>query len=145
METKKILTGSRAFFAGMEGFNPHDTDYAILVNKEDVNYLFKSYRADRVKHECHFFYVRNPKERLLPWIVKHAIPMTLCSFLVPEFCQQFGITVSDLEILRPLRDRMDRRHSYLVVIYDAYIENGSMALTDQQRQAAFEEYKKERS
>jgi hypothetical protein len=71
--------------------------------------------------------------------------MTLCSFLVPEFCQEFGITVSDLETLRTLRDRMDRRHSYLVVIYDAYIENGSMTLTDQQRQAAFEEYKKERS
>jgi hypothetical protein len=139
---ERIQVGSRAFFSGIEGFHPHDSDYVEIVEPKDVDFYYKN--VFKEGKDCIFQVVRRPKEKRLEWAVKYERPMSLCMFLVPEFCQVFGITIADLETLRPLRDRMDRRHTYLTVIYDAYIENGSMTLTDQQRQAAFEEYKKER-
>jgi hypothetical protein len=50
------------------------------------------------------------------------------------------MTVQDLEQLRPMRENLNPRHLYLGAIYDAYMENGSMTLKDDQRQHAFVEY-----
>lgn len=141
---EKIITGSRAFFEGMEGFSPHDTDAIQIVSKHDVNFLFRRHMYD---HEdgCDTFYcVRQPKEQYLQWAARFASGSTLGQFLTPGFCQEFGITVEDLEQLRPMTERLDRRHKYLAIIYNAYITNGSMTLTDEQRQEAFAEYLKER-
>ena len=141
----EIQAGSRAFFSGMEGFTPHDNDVVVIENSAGNGYLFHRSIPNIAEQKDVYHVVKQNKERLMNWELKHSSPMVLGRYLLPAFCEEFGITVSDLETLRPLRDRMDRRHSYLVVIYDAYIENGSMTLTDQQRQAAFVEYKKERS
>lgn len=141
----EIQAGSRAFFSGMEGFTPHDNDVVVIENSAGNGYLFHRSIPNVAERKDVYHVVKQNKERLMNWELKHSSPMVLGRYLLPAFCEEFGITVDDLETLRPLRDRMDRRHSYLVVIYDAYIENGSMTLTDQQRQTAFEEYKKERS
>jgi hypothetical protein len=52
--------------------------------------------------------------------------------------------IQDLEQLRPMRENLNPRHLYLGAIYDAYMENSSMTLTDDQRQHAFVEYLKNR-
>lgn len=36
--------------------------------------------------------------------------------------------------------RLDERHRYEKTIYNAYIENGSFYLTDEQRRKAYDEY-----
>lgn len=140
----KIITGSRAFFEGMEGFNPHDTDAIQIVNERDVNFLFRRQMYD---HEdgCDTFYcVRQPKEVYLRWAVKFASGSTIGQFLTPDFCKEFGITIEDLKQLHPLVERLDNRHKYLAIIYEAYMKNGSMTLTSDQRMEAYEEYKRER-
>ena len=71
--------------------------------------------------------------------------MSLGHYLLPEFCREFGITLNDFEQLRPLRDRLDYLHKYVGMIYDYYLENGAMMLTDEQRMAVYDEYKKERN
>ena len=142
---EKIITGSEFFFSGIEGFTPQDHDRIQIMEADDVNFLFKRRMFDHKDGTDTFYIVRQPKEEYIRWAVKFASGTTLGMFLTPAFCEVFGITVADLVKLKPLRDRLDRRHHYQAIIYDAYIENGSMALTDQQRQAAFEEYKKERS
>jgi hypothetical protein len=141
---EKIITGSRAFFDGMEGFTPHDTDAIKIVDEKDVNFLFRRRLYDREDGCDTFYVVRQPKQQYLRWAAKFASGATLGQFLTPEFCREFGITVSDLEHLRPMTERIDKRHKYLTIIYDAYIANKNMSLTDEQRQAAYEEYQKER-
>ena len=58
-------------------------------------------------------------------------------------CEEMGITINDLADLAPLCERLDYRHEYLKIIYNAYLANGNMTMTDEQRREAFEEYKKE--
>lgn len=140
----KIITGSRAFFEGMDGFSPHDTDAIQIVNEQDVNFLFRRQMYDHTDGCDTFYCVRQPKEQYLRWAARFASGSTLGQFLTPDFCQEFGITVEDLEQLRPMTERIDKRHKYLAIIYEAYMKNGSMTMTDEQRHAAFEEYKRER-
>jgi hypothetical protein len=45
-----------------------------------------------------------------------------------------------LERLRPLAEKLDDKHLYEKVIYDAYIENGCWGLTDEQRAEAYRIY-----
>lgn len=70
--------------------------------------------------------------------------MCLGKFLIPEFNEKFGITIEDLKGLSSLLDRLDDKHLYEKIIYDAYIENNDFSLTDEQRQNAYNEYKKYR-
>lgn len=137
---EKIITGSEVFFSGIEGFTPHDHDAIQIVDARDVNFLFRRQMFDHSDNTDTFYVVMQPKEAYIKWAAKFAIGTTLGQFLTPAFCEVFGITVADLVKLKPLRDRLDRRHHYQAIIYDAYLENGSMTLTDEQRTAAYTDY-----
>lgn len=140
-----IQTGSRAFFGDIPDFKPHDTDMVYICERGEMRgFLHKRFMKNAAGDGCDFFIVRDTKENLMQWELKHAQPMSLGHYLLPDFCREFGITMADLETLRPLRDRLDTMHQYVGLIYDAYIENGSMTLTDEQRMGAYEEYKRER-
>ena len=52
--------------------------------------------------------------------------MQIVKFLVPEFVQEIGFTIEHLKKLKPLAEKLEGRHKYAKVIYDAYIENGSI-------------------
>lgn len=67
--------------------------------------------------------------------------MQIGKFLVPEFVQEIGFTIEHLKKLKPLAEKLDGRHKYEKVIYDAYIENGAFKLTEEQRSKAYEQYK----
>lgn len=135
---KEILTGSRVFFDGLNGFEPKDSDFIQVVEKEDANF---NWQRQLQKNGIEIFeVVRLPKEKWIEHYVKSG-SKPLGMFLTPAFAQEFGITIADLEQLRPMRERLDAHHEYLGIIYDAYLENGSFTLTDAQRMAAFENYK----
>ena len=142
---KTIQAGSRAFFSGMEGFTPKDNDVVVICEEgEHSGFLVKRFfRGDDGK-TCQFHIARVPKQRLISWEVRRAQAMSLGHYLLTDFCQEFGITMADLEQLRPLRQRIDIRHEYVGMIYDYYLENGAMTLTDEQRMVVYEEYKRER-
>ena len=141
----KILTGSRLFFDGIEGFNPKDTDCIQFVESKDVNFIFRKRSFDRTDGTDTFYVVKQDKKHYLRWAAKFAYGSTLGQFLTPEFCHEMGITIDDLPMLTSLCERLDDRHRYLKIIFDAYIENGAMELKEHQRLMAYEEYKKERS
>ena len=67
--------------------------------------------------------------------------MVIGKFLVPEFCAEIGFTIEDLPRLEPLLAKLDEKHKYEEIIYNAYIENNAFVLTDEQRAAAYESYK----
>ena len=70
--------------------------------------------------------------------------MAIGKYLVPEFCAEIGFTIEDLPKVSSLLDRLDDKHKYEKILYDCYIENGSFALTNEQRQRAFKSYKESR-
>jgi hypothetical protein len=138
MDKEKILVGSRAFFDGLPNFKPHDSDYVEFYNPEDVSFTYKN--VIKEGRDCLFQLVRRPKQERIDYALAHERPFSLCMFLVPRVCQEFGMNIQDLEQLRPMRETLNPRHLYLGVIYDYYMENDSMTLTDDQRQHAFVEY-----
>ena len=68
----------------------------------------------------------------------------LVSFLIPEFNKQISFTIEDLPKIKPLIDNLDEKHKYEEIIYNAYIENKSFTLTEEQRDAAYRRYKEAR-
>lgn len=70
--------------------------------------------------------------------------MSLCEYLLPEFCQEFEIEFSDLSLVATMKEKLDAKHQYLGIIYDAYIANGSMTLTNDQLMEAYENYRASR-
>lgn len=137
---KRIVTGSRAFFSGMEGFKPKDYDVIVIVNNKEVP--FKWMRQTSNGSVDVFEIVRHPKAKLISHAVDKAQPMAIARFLTPAFAKEIGLHPSDLPALRPMRENLDTKHEYLGVIYDAYVSNSSFELTDDQRQAAFDVYLK---
>lgn len=140
--TKRILTGSRAFFSGMESFNPKDSDFIILVEKGNG---FRHVRHIVTGKICLFIWVRRPKKELIEYALRHGAPMQVIKFLTPEFASEIDLQITDLSDLRPLIDRLDSKHAYARLIYEFYIQNGAFVLNDEQRAAAYNSYKESRS
>ena len=61
-------------------------------------------------------------------------------FLVPEVAQAIGATVEDILPLESLLPKLDAKHQYEAVIFEAIKTNGTFTLTDRQRQEAFRQY-----
>lgn len=135
--TKKITIGSSAFFSGMPGFFPKDADELHLIDYP----LFGS-RVGSIRKGKSDVFLLYPaaKDRLIEDCLSSGIPMSAGKFLVPEFAEEIGMDISDLERLRPMFETMDERHSYELVIFSAYLSNGGFFLTDEQRADAFAEY-----
>lgn len=80
------------------------------------------------------------------WIENtNLVPMKVGKFLVPEFCEAIGFTIEDLKIFKNLVNQLDDAHSYEKIIYDAYLKNGKLELTDEQLNRAYKEYKIKRN
>ena len=139
---KRILSGSRAFFEGMPYFEPHDSDYVELYYPQEVGFTHKNVFKDG--KDCVFQLVRHNADECVRWAINHERPMSICHYMVPEICEELGITIEHIAMLQPLRDDLDYRHKYLGIIFDAYMENGAITLTNDQRYKAYIEYKNER-
>lgn len=134
----EILIGSRAFFSGIKGFRPSDTDMLYLEdNPKDYNYV----KQIRISGNCEYYWKNMPKENFISYALSKGPAMQLGKFLVPAFVEVIGFTIEDLKKLQPLADNLDDKHKYEKVIYDSYIENGEFKLTDEQLQKAYLEYK----
>ena len=70
--------------------------------------------------------------------------MVIGKFLVPEFCNEIGFSIEDLRELVPLIEKLDKKHKYEEIIFNAYLENGAFILTDEQRAAAYKSYRESR-
>ena len=137
----KFLTGSKYFFGNCEGYEPTitDTDYIEIIENAD-------FRRIRLIHDENGFEVYQwalrPKAQIFEEFEHFPNSTAVCSLLVPEFNEVFGITYLDLIKVENVINNLTGKLSYYKVIYDAYMKNGSFVLTDEQRQAAYEVYKK---
>jgi hypothetical protein len=135
------LTGSTYFFSCYPDFNSHDIDEVEIIETEQ----FKYQRHLSGQGKCLFqLKKRNTVEEYIQAALTGSIGMAICNFLVPEFCEEIGFKITDLHHLQPLVDRLDKKHMYLKFIYDSYLANGAFVLSEEQRIAAYKNYKESR-
>lgn len=139
-----MIVGSTYFFKDIKGFKSKDIDYLYIIEPEKA-VGFKFVKQISSHNKCEFFVVKQPKEQLITWQLKHGPAMALGKYFIPEFAKVFDITIDDLKTLKPLKDKLDDKHKYLVAIYDAYLENKDFTLTDKQKEAAYYLYKSART
>lgn len=137
MESKQFTVGSRAFFSGMPDFKPKDLDYLSFIEKGNG---FKNSMQRTDGNCCHFLFVRKPKDEMIKDALSGSPAMAIGKFLVPEIAKELHLTIQDLMKLQPLLSRLEPKHAYEKVIYEAYMSNGSFTLTDEQRASAFASY-----
>lgn len=135
-----FLMGSYYFFSKYKDYKTKDIDYLCITDNNRVAGLhFHDGNKD-------IFVIKNvDKEQLLTALRNTKLPMQVFKVLSLEINKHFGITIEDLKTLQDVIDRLDDKHKYGKVIYNAYLENNDFVLTDKQRDAAYEEYKKYRT
>lgn len=139
------IVGSQYFFKGMPDFNPHDYDFHKIVSEEYASNHDPAFHYHYHSHHdgcCVNMTVERPVDEMLNWIIGHDI-MVGSIFLIPEVAEQVGFDFAkDHEKLIPVIEYLDSKQKwgYYKIIYEAYVENGSMTLTDEQRQRAYESY-----
>ena len=135
----KFLVGSNVFFKGyFEDFTTKDVDTLVLEN-EPVGY--EIVRQFHFQNRCIFQWKRMSKDEFIDLSLERGLGMELGKFLVPEFAKELKMNINDLERLRPLAEKLDEKHLYEKIIFDAYIENGCWVLTNEQRMEAYRIYK----
>lgn len=132
-----VLMGSTYFFKSYPDFKPHDIDWIDIINTND----FATKRVVRGQGEDYIILKNKPKQQLIADALKSDLAMVVGKFLIPEFNSRIGFTIEDLPQLQPLIDKLDEKHLYEKIIYEAYLANGDFILTQEQRNAAYESYK----
>lgn len=135
-----ITMGSNYFFHSYGDFTTTDIDKIEIVETNE----FQEKRVIRGQGKDYFFLKKKPKAELINDALASSLPMVVGKFLIPEFNQLIDFTVADLPQLKPLIDKLDDKHLYEKIIYEAYILNGAFILTQEQRDAAYASYKKAR-
>lgn len=141
-EIKKINVGGNLFFSKLDGYIFHDDDVVYILDNfpsTDANVLI----LKRKKSDA--FLLRNmSKEDAINDVLNSGEYLRAGKFLNPEYLEWLNMSVDELPLLSKAFNNLDERHSYEKVIYEAYLENGSPTLTDEQRKHAFEVYKSAR-
>lgn len=136
-----MLVGSNVFFKDIEGFTSKDIDILEFVDNPTD---FKNVRQFKFPHKCVFQWRKMPIDELIDITLFRNFPMEIGKFLVPEFIKEFKLSIDDLKRLEPIISKLDDKHKYEEVIYNAYLENNDFVLTDEQRQEAYRVYSKYR-
>lgn len=132
-----MLVGSNVFFKDIDGFVSKDVDILELVdNPTDFKYI----RQFRGNNKCVFQWKKMNADEFIEISLKRGVPMEIGKFLVPEFVQVIGFNIDHLKKLQVLADNLDDKHKYEKIIYDAYIENNTFELSEEQRKLAYSEY-----
>lgn len=137
MENTEYKTGSRAFFDGIEGFKPSDSDWVSFDTNRSTNFCRHG------NHETLFIWKEDTAEEILADLVEQgtsANPAAVILFLIPEVIERIGMTFDKLPELTPFIEKLDNKHKYIEVIYNAYLDNEDFTLTEEQLQEAYENY-----
>lgn len=138
---KTYITGSNYFFAGLDDFKSKDCDYLHIVDEAPFKYFRQS---KDLNGNCHFEWVMMNKVDLITYHYS-ITPMAIIKFLNPDFCDFLDIDFSDLSgLMSDMCQKLDNEHKYAAIIWNAYINNNDFTLTNEHRDAAFNEYKKYR-
>lgn len=139
---KSFIIGSFAFFKNFSDYKSKDLDELCIMDE----FIFKNTNIMNMKIKNtnkDIFLCRNmSKSEFLMDTITCDTPMRVGKFLVPDFINYINLTIDDLKSLESIFNKLDDKHKYEKIIFDAYIENNDFILTEQQLNKAFEVYKK---
>ena len=137
--TKTIKIGSAVFFSEFNDYKQKDDDEMVIQEK----WLPHKIHVLNLKKDGKdiFFWSPLSKEEFIKDTIDSNVAMRVGKFIIPEFCNYIGFEISEYEKLKDVFDSLDEKHRYEIIIRDAYIENNSFTLTDEQRMKAYQEYK----
>ncbi len=145
MEVKRFLIGSKAIFSGYKNFDDITTDTDILIiDDKPTDYDIETQYHDPDDDTIHYIRWKNmSKDELLFHHVHNVYMGTFIQkFLVPEYAEYLNLTIDELKSMERLLEFMDSKHEYEKVVFHAYVENNGFFLTPEQKEEAFQVYKK---
>lgn len=134
---KQFTVGSRAFFSDMPDFRSKDSDILVLMD-EPAGFQWR--REQQLRGVSTFRYKREPIAQMIQRTLDADDPLMVGKFLVPEVAAELGVSAADILPLQPLVSKLDDKHKYYAVIFNAYQANGLFTLTQAQRDAAYQLY-----
>lgn len=138
---KEIIVGSNAFFKNIQDYKSKDKDYLILVDEPKD---FKIRKEICMRGIDRFYYKKDTAKNMIQQAIDTNDAMVVGKFLIKEVAEEIGLLPQDIILLKPLIEKVDEKHQYQKIIFNAIIENDSFDLTETQLNEAFEEYKKTR-
>ena len=140
---QRFRVGSTYFFSRYPNFRPSDIDEVEFEEEPRLYRNVMQFRKnDRTR--CLFKWRKMTADEFVDYTLQTKLPMEIGKFLVPEVAEYLGFTIEHLKKLKHVIDSLDKKHGYEKIIYESYIENNDFILTEEQRRAAFNEYKRER-
>lgn len=135
--------GSSYFFDNMEGYVIKDRDELHIMDE----FIFPDTNVVKFKNGVNdiFMYRNMSKDEFIKDTLESGVNMRIGKFLIPEFCEYIGFEIKDYEKLKDMFENIESRHHYEILIRDAYIQNNSFTLTDEQRQYIYEDYLKHKN
>ena len=136
-ESRQRFRVGSSYFFGEQGTDIDEVEF------EEEPRLYKNVLQFRKKNgkRCLFKWRKMTPEEFVEYTLNSKLPMEIGKFLVPEVCEYLGFTLDHLKQLAPVVERLDDKHAYERIIYEAYMENGAMFLTTEQRDLAYAVYK----
>ena len=138
---KEFKVGSINFFSHYNDYVIKDDDRLAILSlpiNGNKSFLMKQDKKDII------MYPKLSKDEFIEVDLETNDSMKVGKYLIPEFIKYIDFTIDDLYKIKSLIDKLDDKHKYQKIIYDAYLENNSFTLTDEQRLNAYNEYKKYR-
>ena len=138
---KQFQMGSSYFFNKYDGYKQKDYDDLCIMD----TFIFPG-RVMNMKLEGRdvFMFRNMDKQGFIDDVLETKVYMKAGKFLIPEFNEYIGFTIEDLKSILYFFDEIDERHTYEKIIAESYIENNGFFLTDEQRDKAYNEYKKKK-
>lgn len=136
-ESRQRFRVGSSYFFGEQGTDIDEVEF------EEEPRLYKNVLQFRKKNgkRCLFKWRKMTPEEFIEYTLNSKLPMEIGKFLVPEVAEYLGFTMEHLKRLAPVVDRLDGKHEYERIIYEAYMKNGAMFLTTEQRDLAYAVYK----
>ena len=139
-ESRQRFRVGSSYFFGEQGTDIDEVEF------EEEPRLYKNVLQFRKKDRkrCLFKWRKMTPDEFVEYTLQSKLPMEVGKFLVPEVAEYLGFTIEHLKRLAPVVERLDEKHRYEKVIFDAYIQNGAFRLSSEQLEQAYKEYARTR-
>lgn len=132
-----LKIGSWVFFDQFLDYKIHDLDYCVFENN-----IYKHTYNKETKEDIHVLPSNNKSELIKYFKNIRGKNTTMISiFLYPEVIKELNITIDDLKEIKQQIEPLKTIKPYLYAIYEFYLENNEMSLTQEQIEKAYEIYK----
>lgn len=139
--TIEITVGSSYFFNSLDEHHDLHVDKIALVDNT-TNGWWKY--IDVYGGATHYEWQKHTIGEWVDKLTSTNDNIRVSTFLVPDFINQIkdNLTIEEyFNKIKPLFNNLEDKYSWVVYVYNAYLNNKAFVLTDAQRESAYKMYK----